>query len=154
VLLAVFIFYISFLLVRLVLIELRYPLLLLFITSYLYLIRYSDQVLKWMTVESGFDSRHGLPYSFETIPGVLPGSYSVGIGGAFPGGQSGRGVKVTIYLVRAVAQAISRWLPTAVPRVRVRAACGIRGGQSGTGAGFLRELRFSLPIIPPISPSS
>jgi hypothetical protein len=28
------------------------------------------------------------------------------------------------------------------------------GGQSGTGAGFLRVLRFPLPIIPPISPLS
>jgi hypothetical protein len=55
----------------------------------------------------------------------------------------------------AVAQAVSRWLPTAAARVRVRAACGVCGGQSGTGAGFLRVLRFSLPIIiPPISPSS
>jgi hypothetical protein len=32
---------------------------------------------------------------------------------------------------------------------------GICGGQSGAGAGFLRELRFPLPIfIPPTSPSS
>jgi hypothetical protein len=55
---------------------------------------------------------------------------------------------------RAVAQAVSRWLPTAAARVRVRAACGVWGGQSGTGAGFLGELRFPLPSIPPISPSS
>jgi hypothetical protein len=55
---------------------------------------------------------------------------------------------------RAVAQAISRWFPTAAARVRVRAACGVCGGQSGTGAGLLRVLRFPLPIIiPPISPS-
>jgi hypothetical protein len=55
---------------------------------------------------------------------------------------------------RAVAQAVRRWLPTAAARVRVRAACGVCGEQSGTGAGFLRVLRFPLAIIPPISPSS
>jgi hypothetical protein len=54
---------------------------------------------------------------------------------------------------RAVTQAVSRWLPTAAARVRV-AACGVCGGQSGTGAGFLRVLRFPLPITAPISPSS
>jgi hypothetical protein len=58
------------------------------------------------------------------------------------------------YFGRAVAQAVSRWLPTAAARVRVRATCGVCGEQSGTGAGFLRVLRFPLPIIPPISPSS
>jgi hypothetical protein len=57
-------------------------------------------------------------------------------------------------LGRALAQAVRRWLPTAAVRVRVRTACGVCGGQSGTGAGFLRVLRFPLPIIPPISPSS
>jgi hypothetical protein len=55
---------------------------------------------------------------------------------------------------RALAQAIRCWLPTAAARVHVRAACGICGGQSGIWAGFLRVLRFPLPIIPPISPSS
>jgi hypothetical protein len=55
---------------------------------------------------------------------------------------------------RAVAQAVRHWLPTAVVRVRVRAACWVCGGQSGTGAGFLRVLQFPLPIIQPISPSS
>jgi prophage antirepressor-like protein len=65
---------------------------------------------------------------------------------------------VDIYLLvlhnrRAVAQAVSRWLPTAA-RVRVRAACDVCGRQSGTGTGFLRVFRFPLPIIPPVSPSS
>jgi hypothetical protein len=54
----------------------------------------------------------------------------------------------------AIAQAVSRCLPTAAARVHVRAACGVHGGRSGTGAGFVRVLRFPLPIIPPISPSS
>jgi hypothetical protein len=61
---------------------------------------------------------------------------------------------IRIQLGRAVAQAVSRWLPTAAARVRIQAACGVCGEQSGTGAGFLRVLRFPLPIIPPISPSS
>jgi hypothetical protein len=46
--------------------------------------------------------------------------------------------------------------PTTVARVRVQVwSCGIWGGQSGARAGFLRVLRFPLPIfIPPISPQS
>jgi hypothetical protein len=63
-----------------------------------YFIRYSDWDLKWMTVESWFDFRHGLSYSFQTNPGLPPGSYPVGIGDAFLGGRSGRGVKVTTFL--------------------------------------------------------
>jgi hypothetical protein len=52
-------------------------------------------------------------------------------------------------------EAVSRWLQTAAARVRARFwASGICGGQSGVGAGFLRVLRFPLPFIPPISPSS
>jgi hypothetical protein len=43
---------------------------------------------------------------------------------------------------RAVAQAVSRWLPTTVARVRVRATCGICGEQSGIGAGFLSQIFF------------
>jgi hypothetical protein len=50
---------------------------------------------------------------------------------------------------RGIAQAVSRWFPTAVARVRARVC------SSGAGAGFLRVLRFPLPIfIPPNSPSS
>jgi hypothetical protein len=57
---------------------------------------------------------------------------------------------------RAIAQEVSRWLPTASARVRARVLLsGICGGQSGAGAGFLRVLRFPLTIfIPPNSPSS
>jgi hypothetical protein len=59
-------------------------------------------------------------------------------------------------LGRAIAQAVSRWLPTAAARVRSRVwSSGIYGGQSGAGASFLRVLRFPLPIfIPPIAPQS
>jgi hypothetical protein len=57
---------------------------------------------------------------------------------------------------RAIAQAVSRWLPTAAVRVRGRVwSSGACGGQSGAGTGFLRVLRFPLPLfIPPNSPSS
>jgi hypothetical protein len=56
-------------------------------------------------------------------------------------------------LGRAVAQAVSRWLPTAAARVRSRVwSSGICGGESGVGASFLR---FLLPIfILPIAPQS
>jgi ribosomal protein L37AE/L43A len=43
---------------------------------------------------------------------------------------------------RAIAQAVSHWLSTAAARVRAQVwSCGICGGQSGAGAGFLRVLR-------------
>jgi hypothetical protein len=59
-------------------------------------------------------------------------------------------------LGRAIAQAVSRWLPTAAAQVQTRGqSCGICGGQCVAGAGFLRVLRFPLPIfIPPVSPQS
>jgi hypothetical protein len=45
---------------------------------------------------------------------------------------------------RAIAQAVSRWLPTAAARVRAQVwSCGICGGQSGAGAGFLRVILVS-----------
>jgi hypothetical protein len=57
---------------------------------------------------------------------------------------------------RGIAQAVSRRLPTAAVRVRAHVkSCGICGEQSGTEAGFLRVLRFPLPIfIPPIASHS
>jgi hypothetical protein len=63
---------------------------------------------------------------------------------------------MNINLGRAIAQAVSRWIPTAAARVRSRVwSSGICGGQSGAVAGFFRVLRFPLPIfIPPNSPSS
>jgi hypothetical protein len=63
---------------------------------------------------------------------------------------------LTFYRCRAIPQAVIRWLPTAEPWVRARVcSCGIFGGQSGAGAGFLRVLRIPLPIlIPPIAAQS
>jgi hypothetical protein len=52
------------------------------------------------------------------------------------------------YLRPCRSSAVRRWLSTAAARVRVRVPCEFCGGQSGTGAGFLRVLRFPLPIIP------
>jgi hypothetical protein len=47
---------------------------------------------------------------------------------------------------RAIAQAVSRWLPTAAVRgSKPGRYMGFCGGQSGAGAGFLRVLRFPLP---------
>jgi hypothetical protein len=59
------------------------------------------------------------------------------------------------YIGRAIGQAVSRRLPIAAARVRAQVrSCGICG-QSDTGVGFLRVLRFPLPIlIPPITAHS
>jgi hypothetical protein len=49
---------------------------------------------------------------------------------------------------RAVAQAVSRWLPTAGARVRIWAACGICSGQSGTSVSSANHsTNFSIIII-------
>jgi hypothetical protein len=51
---------------------------------------------------------------------------------------------------------VSRWLSTVAARARAQVkSCWICSGQSGTGADFLRVLRFFLPIlIPPTAPHS
>jgi ribosomal protein L37AE/L43A len=57
---------------------------------------------------------------------------------------------------RCYAQTVSRWLPIAATRIRTRVwPCGICGGWSGAGVGFLRVLRFHLTIfIQPVAPQS
>jgi hypothetical protein len=63
---------------------------------------------------------------------------------------------VIVQIGRAITQEVSRRLPTVAARVRAQVrSCGICGGQSGTGASFLRVLRFPLSIlIPPTAPHS
>jgi hypothetical protein len=49
----------------------------------------------------------------------------------------------------------TRRLPNAAYRVPARVgSCGIYGGRSGSRAGFLRVLRFPLPLIQPATPLS
>jgi hypothetical protein len=53
-------------------------------------------------------------------------------------------------VVRAIGQAGSHWLPTAAVLFRSQVKSSrIYDGQSGTEAGFLRVLRFPLPILIP-----
>jgi hypothetical protein len=72
-----------------------------------------------------------------------------------PRGKCGE-TRVSTLQGRVITQAVSRRLPTAVAQVRTQVrSCGICGGQSGAGAGFLRVLWFPLPIlIPPTAPLS
>jgi hypothetical protein len=52
---------------------------------------------------------------------------------------------------RAVARTVSRRFPTAAARDRSRVkSCGISGGQSGIGTGFLQVLRFSYQAFHPL----
>jgi hypothetical protein len=56
-------------------------------------------------------------------------------------------------LGRYVAQVVSCRPPTSAARFRAKVrSCGICGGQSCTGEGFLQVLRFPLPLIPPSAP--
>jgi hypothetical protein len=57
-------------------------------------------------------------------------------------------IKSNSKIGRAIAQAVSRRLRTAVAQVRAHVrSCGICGGQSCIETGFLRILRFPLPIL-------
>jgi hypothetical protein len=70
-----------------------------------------------------------------------------------PRSHSGESIQVTAIAGRAIAQAVSRRLPTATALVRSQVkSCGICGGQSDTGEGLFRVLRFPLPIL--IRPNS
>jgi hypothetical protein len=65
------------------------------------------------------------------------------------------GTTLKVSAGRALAQVVSHRFPTAAARVRAQVtSCGICGGQSDTGACFLRVLLFPLPVTPPIDPHS
>jgi hypothetical protein len=68
---------------------------------------------------------------FSPSASVSPGNYST---------------DYSTFIGRAIAQAVSRWLPTSAVRgSRPGLHVGFCGGQSGAWAGFLRVLRFPLP---------
>jgi hypothetical protein len=59
-----------------------------------------------------------------------------------------RQLNLLYVLGRVMAQAVSRRFATAAARVLTQVrSYGICSGQSGTGAGFLRVLRFPLPTL-------
>jgi hypothetical protein len=59
-----------------------------------------------------------------------------------------------MHVSHTVAQAVIRRLSIAAARVRTQdRSCGIYGGQSGTGAGFLLVLGFITQIFSPPSAS-
>jgi hypothetical protein len=95
----------------------------------------------------------------NTISGSLRGGFFIrhSVFAVFEYSSQHRHYERSVGLVgRAIDQAVSRRHPTAAARVRDHdVSCGICDGQNGTGAGFLRVLRFSLPIvIPPTAPRS
>jgi hypothetical protein len=58
--------------------------------------------------------------------------------------------KILFYPCCAIAQAVSRWLPTAVAQVQTWVwLSGICSEQSDTGVGFLQVLRFPMTILIP-----
>jgi hypothetical protein len=67
-----------------------------------------------------------------------------------------RAIQLNHFAGRAIAQAVSRRLPTAAARVQTRVGTwDFVMDESGAGAGILRELQFPLPIyIPSCSPQS
>jgi hypothetical protein len=55
---------------------------------------------------------------------------------------------------RARLQVVSLRRPKAAARIRARVSyCGICGGQSGSGVGFIRVLRFPCQFLFPPTPS-